>query len=669
MYHSPRTTHHSRATRCAFTLIEMLVAMALTLILVYAIAHFYAIIGDSVKDGRGMIEMNQQLRAVTQRLKLDLDQLTIPAVPWADEGGAAGYLEVKEGLAKDFDVNGNFLLDADNDVPARIDVDGINGPDFEEPNVSNLLGDVDDILGMTIRAGSIPFNGIMPQMYVTGPAGTPNPRDGELRAIQTTALLKSSNPPLTRSTTSLYAEVVWWTSFSDINSNGLWGLGEPRYIHRRQLLIRPDLNILHTDDPYLPGTPYFFRVAQPTGASINSPESIWLYDVYQYCDVSIRPLALTNGFLYFAANSLADLAKRKNRFMHVSGFFDSALTTPFFDSATTTNFPYASDLNPNLAGSLKPGLLPDNSFSLANTAPRHAAVNNASQYRWVLFDGGRKGEDVMLSNILAFDIRVFDPDAIVRSAVTDPSAAVTAAPANALQFSADAIQPGDAGYAYAVANNFPTTHNPYPAVGTGAYVDLGYGFALQNTLSTLGASHAVTGTVPTPVTAVPKSFALLFLPNPSNSVLALYGAPATGSTYTQLLGNSRFAGLPSLPFSYYRASAGSAHAPGPYQTALGFTWDSWTVAYERDGVNQDAAVEVAGLNLLIDEGTDGEDNPYTTNAMGVPQYENGIDDAYERETVPPYAHPLRGIQIRIRLYEPGTRQLRQATVESDFISE
>src|SRR5205814_3598682 len=84
-------------TRRAFTLVEVLVAMALTLILVYAIAHFYAIVGDTVKDGRGMIEMNQQLRAVVQKLKLDLDQLTIPAVPWADEGGAAGYLEINEG--------------------------------------------------------------------------------------------------------------------------------------------------------------------------------------------------------------------------------------------------------------------------------------------------------------------------------------------------------------------------------------------------------------------------------------------------------------------------------------------------------------------------------------------------------------------------------------------
>src|SRR5258708_883590 len=85
------------AIRRAFTLVEMLIAMALTLILVYAIAQFYAIIGDTVKDGRAMIELNQQLRAAVQRLKSDLDLLTVPVVPWADESGAGGYFEYNEG--------------------------------------------------------------------------------------------------------------------------------------------------------------------------------------------------------------------------------------------------------------------------------------------------------------------------------------------------------------------------------------------------------------------------------------------------------------------------------------------------------------------------------------------------------------------------------------------
>jgi hypothetical protein len=46
-----------------------------------------------------------------------------------------------------------------------------------------------------------------------------------------------------------------------------------------------------------------------------------------------------------------------------------------------------------------------------------------------------------------------------------------------------------------------------------------------------------------------------------------------------------------------------------------------------------------------------------------------VDDAGERETVPPYPYALRGVQVRIRVYEPQTRQVRQATVESDFIPE
>src|SRR5439155_13948921 len=120
---------------------------------------------------------------------------------------------------------------------------------------------------------------------------------------------------------------------------------------------------------------------------------------------------------------------------------------------------------------------------------------------------------------------------------------------------------------------------------------------------------------------------------------------------------ARLVGLPMGPHDSY---AGAALAPGLYQQLLGLTWDSWTLSYERDGINQDALAEAAlSLPVTIDEGTDGIDND------GL----NGVDDAGERETVPPYPYALRGVQVRIRVYEPQTRQVRQATVESDFIPE
>jgi hypothetical protein len=44
-----------------------------------------------------------------------------------------------------------------------------------------------------------------------------------------------------------------------------------------------------------------------------------------------------------------------------------------------------------------------------------------------------------------------------------------------------------------------------------------------------------------------------------------------------------------------------------------------------------------------------------------------IDDAVEKETAPPYGFPLRGIEVRIRCYEPTSRQVRQITVRHTFV--
>jgi hypothetical protein len=39
----------------------------------------------------------------------------------------------------------------------------------------------------------------------------------------------------------------------------------------------------------------------------------------------------------------------------------------------------------------------------------------------------------------------------------------------------------------------------------------------------------------------------------------------------------------------------------------------------------------------------------------------------ERETMPPYPVPLRGIQVKIRTFEPDSRQIREVTVVQDFL--
>jgi hypothetical protein len=76
--------------------------------------------------------------------------------------------------------------------------------------------------------------------------------------------------------------------------------------------------------------------------------------------------------------------------------------------------------------------------------------------------------------------------------------------------------------------------------------------------------------------------------------------------------------------------------------------------------------EMAGARDTNDgRGTNGLDDagatPSGTGYVATPV--NGIiDEADERVTSPPYPVPLRGIQIKLRVYEPESRTVREVTV-------
>jgi hypothetical protein len=53
---------------------------------------------------------------------------------------------------------------------------------------------------------------------------------------------------------------------------------------------------------------------------------------------------------------------------------------------------------------------------------------------------------------------------------------------------------------------------------------------------------------------------------------------------------------------------------------------------------------------------------------GLDDNNNGIvDDDGEKTNPPPYAIPLRGIQVKIRTFEPDSKQIREVTVVQDFL--
>jgi hypothetical protein len=79
------------------------------------------------------------------------------------------------------------------------------------------------------------------------------------------------------------------------------------------------------------------------------------------------------------------------------------------------------------------------------------------------------------------------------------------------------------------------------------------------------------------------------------------------------------------------------------------TYDTWSLHYEFNGEDEDGdGVADEGTNGVDDNGDDLPDNP--------PEY----------ETSPPYPVPLKGIEVRIRCYEPTSKQVRQITLRHAF---
>jgi prepilin-type N-terminal cleavage/methylation domain-containing protein len=106
-----------------------------------------------------------------------------------------------------------------------------------------------------------------------------------------------------------------------------------------------------------------------------------------------------------------------------------------------------------------------------------------------------------------------------------------------------------------------------------------------------------------------------------------------------------------------------AYILGCYQSTTGIiyytprVYDTWSTHYESVGLS--------GLNTSVyppGRGVNGFDDPGRSGVA------NGIiDDEDEKITSPPYPVPLRGIQVKIRIFEPDSRQIREVTIVQDFL--
>ena len=294
----------SRAPRSAprgLTLIEMLIGMAITLVMMAAVVNLFATLGGGVRFRRASMEMNSNLRTARARLFRDLAGATCLAVPksnFEDDNRADGYIEIIEGQWSDRNpsqlvtsggtVNVDRIDPTTSQVPRDngvIDYDGsgeVDGRDEREHfnRLQSLspggLGDYDDILCLTVRSESEPFQGRLPIWNAGLDDGQGNAGWWEMTTIE-----------------SNLAEVIWYAVENPLDRS----LGEPgmRTIYRRVLLIAPWVSSL----------PAY------SGSANSKADVITDSDYFRLCDVSFRRQGTAR-----IPNTLADLSKRENRFAH-----------------------------------------------------------------------------------------------------------------------------------------------------------------------------------------------------------------------------------------------------------------------------------------------------------------------------------------------------------------
>jgi hypothetical protein len=278
--------------------------------------------------------------------------------------------------------------------------------------------------------------------------------------------------------------------------------------------------------------------------------------------------------------------------------------------------------------------------------------------------GTRFGEDVILNNVIGFDVKAWDPAVPVRviqatrAGVTTVTAVYPGDPPH-LPETNNPNAPNFTGYAQvaARAGTTRTDNGATPPISYRYYQDLNGNGSFDWT-DTNGNGRWDPG-------------------EPSEAVLA-YGA------YVDL----GYGGISTFGADNYDAPLPPLSAPPPPNTwgprcnfpyaanPMIRVYDTWSSHYENNGSRQTGNVmwiayqpapnnRPSGGVLPSDLGGP---IPVDAGINGLDDDGNGLtDDPLEMETQAPYPVPLRGIQVKIRVFEPDSRQIREVTIVHSFL--
>jgi prepilin-type N-terminal cleavage/methylation domain-containing protein len=594
-YRTSASSPHDRVReQPGFTLLEVLIALTITLILMATVAELFSHVTDGIRNSRSMMDLNDQLRNAKHRLIADLRGTTAPTIPPLSPEMHLGYFEYVEGPRV------AYSQIANNSVGGDIG-ENLSGSASNQV-VNSVMGDVDDIMMFTTTSFDDKFVG----------------RGGVKSGVNLS--LKTR-----------HAEVAWFLRRqSSVTSQRNDGRAEFYSLHRRQFLLSPNavvwgaLDYANTDlSLRTEGGNYDNRALPP--------------------NVVIGRNALDPGN---RRNSLGDLTMRENRSLHQSvlwpyemayvspsfaGFAiynpaqgrgaPSELSLPTLAEQTNGNFPLPTQERVSGTGNYVP------KTTFTPTPPIGYAIQGVGTRSSGFGAGSRQGTDIILTNVVSFDVKAWDPGAPVLrapSSATNPQAG-------------GVLVPGDGGYIRALDRFIGTPTNvALQPVAFGAFADLAYMATQSGNGDTVLARF--------------RNYM-----EPLN--------PATLSALRRMEAGAPFSNRCRVPRAHFGCPSEGPLSKNPYagdRTLAPSVWDTWSTHYEMDGLDNDGDGQ-------IDEGTNGVDD----NGNGLvdePNVQVSYDASFgEQEAPPPYRWPLRGLKITIRIVDHDSKQLREVTVVHEFV--